>query len=174
MNVHFLRTRFFSFLNQRVYRVDRNDGGDLFFILCLYIRKLIGMYTSVCTLRIFLPPTPYKHWCIQIVVECSGFVESFFDKKDVEILKRLVFLLLRRHVSWCRNNKNTSLFRISASFLSKNNSSSRNRSKYSTKCLIILLQNLHIRFFCLYLNRITAAELTPNLPSPPTSSYTPN
>ena len=33
----------------------------------------------------------------------------FFDKKDAEILKRLVFLLLRRHESWCGNNKNTSL-----------------------------------------------------------------
>ena len=50
------------------------------------------------------------------------YVELFFDKKDAEILKRLVFLVLRRHDSWCRNNNNVSLFRISTSFLSKNDS----------------------------------------------------
>ena len=32
-------------------------------------------------------------------------LELFFDKKDAEILKRLVFLLLLHHDLWRRNNK---------------------------------------------------------------------
>ena len=54
----------------------------------------------------------------------SPFVELFFDKKDAEILKTLVFLLLERHISWSHNKSNTSLFRISRCFLSKNDFSS--------------------------------------------------
>ena len=66
----------------------------------------------------------YKATAMCSVLPSEMFIlESFFDKKDVKIMIRLIFLLLQHHESWPCNNNNTSVFRFSSSFLSKNNSS---------------------------------------------------